>query len=122
MITGFLKTLQTNLRDIIAFILIGLGIAILGGLVDYVSALFGSSKFVALVFPTVSNYLQGFSKFIGASITATLLWMLLWPTVNEFGNHTFQEGWKSLTLPQQFATYVSLIIAALLAAAICFSK
>jgi len=119
---SFLKTLHTNWRDITAFILIGLGLAVLGGLIDYVSALFGKSRFILLVLPTISNYLQGFSKFIGASLTATFVWMLLWPTVNSFGNHEFQDGWAALTLQQKFATYIALIIAALIAAALCFSR
>lgn len=119
---SFLKSLQTNWRDLLFFLLIGLGLAIVGGLIDYVAALFGTGKFVTLVLPTVSNYLQGFSRFVGASLTATFVWMLLWPTVNRFGNDSFNLGWTAMGLRGQFITYVSLIGVALIAAAICFSK
>lgn len=119
---SLLKTIATNWRDLLAFVIIGLGISILGGVIDYFSALFSGNKFLLLVLPTISNYLQGFSKFIGASITATFVWMLLWPTINQFGNHSFQEGWDSLGLRGKFITYVAIIGVALIAAAICFSK
>lgn len=117
----FIKSLKTNWRDLLAFTVIGLGLASLGGVLDYVSAYFSDNTFVHLVLPTLSNYLQGFSKFIGASLTSTLLFMLLWPTLNTFGNDSFKLGWESLTVSQKFFTYLGMIAVALLAASICFS-
>ena len=119
---SFLKTLQSNWRDLLAFVLLGLGLAMLGGVMDYFSARFGENSFVRLVLPTLSNYLQGFSRFIGASITATFVWMLLWPTVNKFGNDDFAFGFECMGVRGKFITYISLVGIALLAAAICFSR
>ena len=114
-------TILTNGRDLILFAVIGVGLSMVGGLIDYVSNLFDNSRFFALVLPTLSNYLQGFSKFIGASLCATLVFMVLWPTLAHFGNHSFQDGWDTLSVKERFFTYVGTIMVALLAAALCFS-
>jgi len=118
---SLLKTIKSNWRDFIAFALIGLGLAMLSGAIDYFSARFGDNTFIRLVLPTLSNYLQGFSRFIGASLTATCLWMLLWPTISQFGAGRFTEGFDSLGVKGQFICYITLIGVALIAAAICFS-
>lgn len=118
---NWLKTLRTNWRDLVAFLVLGLGLSSMGGLTDYYAARFGDNELVRLVTPSISNYLQGFAKFIGACIAASTLWMILWPTVSKFGNHAFEIAWRSLTSAQQFFTYLGLIGVALIAAAICFS-
>jgi hypothetical protein len=118
---NLLSTLKTNWRDLLAFIIIGLGLACLGGLIDYVSARVLEGGFWHLVLPTISNYLQGFSKFIGASVSATLLWMLLWPTVSSDANENFNEIFKQQSLAERMNIYLMLVLGALIAAAICFS-
>lgn len=124
-VTSFLMsvwhTLKTNCRDVFFFIILGLGLAVAGGVIDYVARLFGDSRFMSLVLPTVSNYLQGFSRFMGASICATFIWMLLWHTVNHYGNQKFAESWGNLSEEKKFFTYVGLICVALIGACICFS-
>ena len=116
-----LSTIRANWRDILAFILIGLGFACVGGMLDYIAAWGADGGFLALVIPTVSNYIQGFSRFIGASITATLLWMLLWPRVSSSANKSFDETFKTLMPQEQLWIYHVLILGGLIAAAICFA-
>jgi len=118
---SFLKTLATNWRDLLAFVLIGIGLAVIGGVIDYAAGRYADSGLARLILPPLANYLQGFSRFMGASITATFLWMMLWPTVNRYGNHSFADGWNALSPAARFFTYVGLIGVALIAAAICFA-
>ena len=115
-------TIQTNYRDLVLFALGGLGLTIVGGLIDYVAQFFGDSTFVRLVFPAVSNYFQGFARFIGAGLCSTLLFMVLWRTIGHFGNHSFQDGWVELSVKEKFYVYVGTAMCALIAAANCFSK
>jgi hypothetical protein len=116
-----LKTLKTNWRDLLAFVVLGMGLASTGGVIDYVSTYFGDNAFLHLVLPSLSNYLQGFSKFVGAAVAASTVYLMTWPTVSEFGNHSFKEAWSTLTIQQKLFTYVGLISVSLVAAAICFS-
>lgn len=118
---SFLDSIKNNARDLLAFFIVGLGISALGAVLDWVGTYNGDNKFISLTVPALAVYLQGFSRFIGASLTATLFWMLLWPTVDRFGNHSFSEAWESLSLQQKFLTYVGLVSVALLAASNCFS-
>ena len=118
---NIISTIKANLRDIVAFVLIGLGFACMGGVLDYFAAKGAHGGFLALVLPTISNYVQGFSKFIGASITATLLWMLLWPKVSHTLNLTFDEAFDKLEPKEKVNIYIALISVGLIAAAICFS-
>ena len=116
------KTITTNWRDIVAFLIIGIGITILSGLIDYASTRFGDSTFLRLILPPLVNFLKGFSKFYAAAVSATTLWMLLWPTVNHWANHSFAEVWEQWLTPQhRFLTYIVLVGFALIAAALCFS-
>ncbi len=112
-----LKTFITNWRDITAFLLIGLGLVVVSGFIDYVSAWLGFQ----LVLPAVSNYLQGFSRFVGANLAASVIGMALWPTVNRFANESFADAWRSLTQAQHIAAYLGLFAVETIAAAICFS-
>ena len=118
---AFFRTLKTNWRDLAAFILLGIGLATAGGVIDYTAGRFADSGIARLILPPLANYLQGFSRFIGASFCATFVWMLLWPTVNHFGNSSFTAGWNAMTIRGQFFTYIGLIAVALIAAAVCFS-
>jgi len=114
-------TIKANWRDLLAFALIGLGFASLSGVIDYFAVKLLDGGFFALVLPTISNYLQGFSRFIGASLTATFLWMLLWPTVSSHANKDFNTDFAALGFHHKLAVYIALILGALIAAAICFS-
>lgn len=116
-----ITTIKANWRDLVAFLLVGLGFASVGGVLDYISNWGDDGGFLALVLPTISNYIQGFSKFVGASLTATLLWMLFWPKVSSTENESFDSQFEGLNPAQKVAVYLSLIIGALIAAAICFS-
>ena len=118
---NIITTIKANARDLLAFVLIGLGIASLGGCIDYLAVRALDGGFLALVLPTISNYLQGFSRFIGASLTATFLWMLLWPTVSSHANKDFNADFKALGFHHKLAVYLALVIGALIAAAICFA-
>ena len=120
--SDFLKTFSTNWRDVLHFIFFGLFLAAASGLVDYVSTRYVDDTFFHLILPPLVNFLKGISRFYGAVFCATFLWMLLWPTVNHFGNHRFRNAWDGLTAAQQFLTYVGLIAVALLTAAICFAS
>lgn len=122
LIPSIWHTIRTNGRDLLIFAIMGLGLAVFGGVVDYVAQFFGGNRFLALALPTLSNYAQGFSRFIGSSLCATLVFMILWPTVAHFGNHSFKEGWDSLTVRERFFTYIGTIMVALIAAAHCFSS
>jgi hypothetical protein len=117
----FLATLRSNWRDLIAFIIIGIGLACAGGAIDYAAGRYADVGIARLILPPLANYLQGFSRFVGASFSATFLWMLLWPTVSRFGNDSFSDAWKSLSIQQHLLVYFALISVALIAAAICFS-
>jgi hypothetical protein len=114
-------TIRANWRDLLAFVLVGLGFACVGGVLDYLAAWGKDGGFLALVIPTISNYIQGFSRFIGASITATLLWMLLWPRVSSTANKSFDTAFDALPANHQLAVYLALILGGLIAAAICFA-
>lgn len=119
--SNFLKTIAANWRDLLAFAIFGLGLATLSGLIDFASGRYADSGIARLVLPTVANYLGGFSAFTGASLCATLVWMWLWPTVSEFGNNRFTDGWQRLTPKERLLVYVWLVSTALIAAALCFS-
>jgi len=121
-LTSLWHTIQTNYRDLGLFVLGGLGLTIIGGLIDYVSQFFGDSTFVRLVFPALSNYFQGFAKFLGSGICATVVFMFLWRTIGHFGNHSFQEGWDDLSRKEKFYVYVGTAMCALIAASNCFAK
>lgn len=118
---SFIDTLKTNWRDLAAFVVIGLTFACSSGILDWVATYYSESKFASLILPGLANYLKGFANFTGAAVTSTLLWMWAWPTINKFGNYSFSAAWESLKPEQQFATYIALILGALISAAICFS-
>jgi hypothetical protein len=111
------STLKTNWRDIVVFLLIGLGLVIVSGLIDYVSGWLG----FRLILPAISNYLQGFSRFVGANIAASVIGIALWPTVNKFANEGFADAWRTLTAQQHLGIYIGLFAVEAIAAAICFS-
>ncbi len=112
-----IKTIITNWRDIVAFLLIGIGLVILSGVIDYVSGWLGFK----LILPAISNYLQGFSRFVGANLAASVIGVALWPTINRFGNHSFKDGWEAIPLQGQCLVYIGLFVAESIVAAICFS-
>lgn len=116
-----LKTLKANWRDLLAFFVVGLGLACIGGTLDYFSNRVLAGGFWHLFLPTVSNYLQGFSKFIGASVTATIFWMFLWPHVSSDANTSFNDTFKLMSAEKRLVVYLALIIGALLASSNCFS-
>lgn len=118
---NIISTIKSNWRDLVAFVLIGLGFACLGGVLDYLTTWVGKEGFFALVLPTISNYIQGFSKFIGASLSATFMWMLLWPKVSTSANTSFNDTFVNLPAEKRLVIYLSLVGVALIAAAICFS-
>lgn len=117
---SFLHTIRSNARDIFFFLVLGIGLTAVSGLIDYVAELFGENRFVHLVLPSVSLYLQGFAKFVGASLSATMVFMFLWPTISHFGNFSFGEGWQSLSTREKFLVYLGMVSVALLAASNCF--
>lgn len=116
-----LSTLKANWRDLLAFFVVGLGLACIGGVLDYFSNRVLAGGFWQLVLPTVSNYLQGFSKFIGASVTATVFWMLLWPHVSTDANASFNTTFRAMDPEKRMVVYLVLILGALIAASNCFS-
>lgn len=116
-----LSTIKSNWRDLIAFVIFGIGLAIIGGVIDFAAGRYADNTVARLILPPLANYLQGFSRFLGASFSATFVWMLLWPTISQFGNEKFTDGWAALTTVQRFVVYLALIATALIAAAICFS-
>ncbi len=116
-----LSTIKSNWRDLIAFAIFGIGLAIAGGLIDYTAGRYADSTIARLILPPLANYLQGFSRFLGASFSATFVWMLLWPTISQYGNEKFSDGWAALTQPQKFTAYIAMVLVALIAGAICFS-
>lgn len=116
------KTIKTNWRDLTTFLLVGIGLAMMGGVTDYLAGRFADNGFARLVLPFLGNYLQGFSRFAGAALSATFLWMwIFWPRVNHFGNSNFQTAWKNQSEQFHLIVYIALIGTALIAAAICFS-
>lgn len=119
----FIKSLKTNWRDILAFLLLGVGLAAVGGTVDYVNARYGAlNEWSALMLPSLSNYFQGFSKFVGAVVTASIFYMFTWPAINKFSNAGFATAWRNLDSEKKLYVYVALMAVALLAASICFSS
>lgn len=116
------KTIKTNWRDLATFFLVGIGLAMMGGVSDYLAGRFADNGFARLVLPFLGNYLQGFSRFAGAALSATFLWMwIFWPTVNRFGNGNFADTWAKQSDQFHLIVYIALIGTALIAAAICFS-
>ncbi len=116
LITSF-RTIATNWRTIVMFVIFGLGLAFLSDFVVNWSTRKGDVTGLA----TVSNYLQGFSRYVGANAAAALLGIVAWPTINKFGNSRFQEGWDSLGLQGQTIVYIALMATEGICAAICFS-
>ena len=116
-----IKTLKANWRDLLAFIIVGLGLAAIGGVLDYFSNRVLAGGFWHLLLPSIANYVQGFSKFIGASITATVFWMFLWPHVSADANANFNETFKAMTPENRLTVYLCLMLGALLAASHCFA-
>lgn len=117
----FIRTIKTNWRDLVAFFTLGIGLALIGGVIDYAATRYSDSTIAALFLPPLANYLQGFARFAGAAVCATFVWMILWPTVNRWSNHSFQAGWNSLSATGKFIAYTTLVSVALIAAAICFT-
>jgi ABC-type siderophore export system fused ATPase/permease subunit len=111
------QTLKTNWRDIVLFLLIGIGFAILADFLVYWASRTGNSLGVA----SLLNYLQGFSRFVGANLAAALLGVIVWPTLNRFGNQKFSHAWQTLPPGDQLKVYVSVLLLQGIMAAICFA-
>jgi hypothetical protein len=111
-----LQTLKTNWRDILAFLVIGVGFAVLADLVIYWATKSGNTLGLA----SLINYLQGFSRYVAAHLAAAMLGVVLWPTINRFGNDSFSAGWKALDIETKTKIYIGFFWVEGLIAAICF--
>jgi hypothetical protein len=114
-----MSTLKTNWRDIVLFLVVGLGFSFLVDWLIAASTAAGLSTSIA----SALNFLSGFSKFVGATAAATFLGLLTWPTFNKFANDdfSFQRGWEALGDKGKLITLVSVLLGYTLVAAICFS-
>jgi ABC-type phosphate transport system permease subunit len=114
-----MNTLKTNWRDIVLFLVVGLGFAFLTDWLIAVSTSSGLSTSIA----SALNFLSGFSKFVGATLAATFLGLISWPTFNKFANDdfSFQKGWDALGDKGKFITVVAVLMGYAVVAAICFA-
>jgi hypothetical protein len=113
-----MKTLLTNWKDILVFLVIYLAFALLA---DIVARLSVSGSDV----PGLANLvgaLRGFSNFVGANLCAWMIGIAIgWPTLNRYSNDGFATGWAALDERAKFLTFVFVATFELIAAAICFS-
>jgi hypothetical protein len=112
-----LKTLRTNWRDIVLFLVVGLGLALAAAFVDYLSTRFGLGSWAAVI----ANYFKGFSMFVGANFAAIFFGLCAWPTINNFGNTEFHVGWGEFNRKEKTIVYMAVLFAEGLVAAICFA-
>lgn len=110
-------TLKTNWRDLVLFFVVGLGLALAAAFVDYGAARFGLGSWA----PVIANYFKGFALFVAANFAAIFLGLLAWPTINRFGNESFQLGWEQFSLKEKTLIYMGVLFAEGLVAAICFA-
>lgn len=113
------NTLKTNWRDIVLFLVIGLGFAFFADWVIYLATREGATIGLA----SMVNYLRGFSLFVGVNLAAALLGVTTWPTINKKFNQDgqFQRGWEALGDKGQVLVYIGLFQVQAIVAAICFS-
>lgn len=121
---NLLKTLRSNLRDIVAFLLLSIAFCMAQDLLTQWSAkqdladksIPGLAVFISLM--------VGFSRFAAANLCAWLFGMAVaWPLINKWGNDqwNFSSGWDSLGMRGRFITFCALASVEILTAAICFS-
>lgn len=108
-----------NWREIVLFLIIGLGFSVIADLLISLSA--GAGWAVGSV-ATVTNYLQGFSRFIAVCLCATFLGMTLWPTVARFAEVNFKQVYDNAFTPKEkIVTFIAVVSVLLITAAICFN-
>lgn len=115
---NIIKTLRTNWRDLVAALVIIIGLAFLADVAERKSITDDGYVWLA----NVSGVLRGLSNFAGANLSGWFILAVAWPRVNRFGNEGFNDEWDTrLTSNQKFNVYLAIAVAELIAASICFS-
>ncbi len=114
---SFFQHLRDNLRDVLLFIFLGIGFAILSDVTVSLSTRFGFSAYI----PSIGNYLQGISRFVAANACAAVIGIYAWKPLMKFGVDEFDEGWKRLGIQQRTILYIAVILVEGVIAALCFS-
>jgi ABC-type siderophore export system fused ATPase/permease subunit len=109
--------MATNWRNIVLFLVVGLGLSFASDFVVNWATREGDITGLA----TVTNYLQGFSRYVGATCAVALLGIVAWPTVNKFANNSFQHAWDVLSDEKRLFVYIGIMLVETIAAAICFA-
>lgn len=114
---NILNTLKTNYRDIIAGLVLTLGLAFLADALERMATTNDGHVWLA----NVVTSLRGLAAFGGANLAAFIMIAVAWPTLNKYSNDSFLHGWNSLSPPQRFAAFIAIAMCYLISAALCFA-
>lgn len=114
---NLLKTLYSNWRDILTFLLIIIPCSFMADWIEQHTLLDSGNTWLN---NTVFVF-RGTSKLATVSLAAFIMLSVAWPMVNKFNNDHFREAWQNLPQWGRFSTFVGLSIAYLIASAMCFA-
>ena len=114
---NILATLKTNWRDLTIGIVIILICSFIGDGIERWTLLESGQTWAN---NTVVAF-RGLAAFGAANLAAFFVMSFAWPLVNKFSNESFEDAWNHLPQWGRFTTLVSISIAYLLAASICFA-
>jgi hypothetical protein len=112
-----LKTLKTNWRDIVSAGAIVIAVAFVADIIERLSVTEDGLVWLS----SVVNTLQGLAAFAGANLAGWFMLSVAWPSLNIFGNDSYDDAWDSLSRIHKFNVFVGVSCVELVAAAICFS-
>jgi hypothetical protein len=118
------KTLQTNWRDICAFLVISIFACAALDLLTQWSARMDESGHDIPGLATFISLLTGFCRFAGANLCAWLLGIAVaWPVLNRWSNNSdlYLATWHGLEREHKMWIYVAVSCAELIGACICFA-
>lgn len=113
-----LKTLHTNWRDIVAFVVVILACSFIADAIESFAVLDSGQTWLT---NTVVAF-RGLARFGCANLTAFGFIVVAWPTLNRFSNDSFSKAWTSLPEWGKFTTFVGVCAVYLIAASVCFSS
>jgi hypothetical protein len=114
-----LKRIADNWRELAAFLVIGLGFSVTA---DFLVGVTAGAGWAMNSIATLTNYLQGFSRFTAVCLCASVLGMTFWPTVARFAEVNFKKVYlEDFTPKEKILVFMGVVAVFLIAAALCFT-
>lgn len=112
---NLLKTIQTNLRDILVGLAIIIVVAFTADVVEKLATTTNGLTWLT----NLTAALAGMSRFFTANLICWIGLAVAWPTVNHFSNHRFSDAWNYLSAEKQFWAFLVIACVMGIMAAIC---